>query len=101
LFYARDNTSTPEAFLKNILNNLGNSCGVDMIEMSLLAFSLGIVIEDYRIGSYGEDGYKTVFPLDGTHFRCVGSNVPAADPSVPAVAILSEDDRHYNAPCIA
>ncbi|XP_054841619.1 ubiquitin thioesterase otulin isoform X2 [Eublepharis macularius] len=85
LLFARDTSSNPFQLMKNHLNQLGHTGGLEQVEMFLLAFALQHSIHVYRLYKYGTDEFITLYP-----------NHPRE--GWPVVTLITEDDRHYNIP---
>ncbi|XP_059152732.1 uncharacterized protein LOC131938641 isoform X2 [Physella acuta] len=85
LLFARDTSETVSDFLKNHLNTVGDSGGLEQVEMCLLGYTLGVRIRVLRLAQCGQQDFDCMFPDD----------VPA---DWPEVDLIAEDDRHYNVP---
>ncbi|XP_041366118.1 uncharacterized protein LOC121381083 isoform X2 [Gigantopelta aegis] len=85
LMFARDTSETVDKFVTNHLNCVGDSAGLEQVEMCLLGHTLGARIRVARLQNHGQEDFICQFPDD-------------ADPLWPQVDLLAEDDRHYNIP---
>ncbi|XP_060100296.1 ubiquitin thioesterase otulin [Heteronotia binoei] len=85
LLFARDTSSDPFQLMKNHLNQLGHTGGLEQVEMFLLAHALQLSIHVYRLYKHGTDEFLALYP-----------SPPVAD--WPVVTLITEDDRHYNIP---
>ncbi|XP_036135506.1 ubiquitin thioesterase otulin isoform X1 [Molossus molossus] len=85
LLFARDTSSNPGQLLRNHLNQVGHTGGLEQIEMFLLAYAVRHTIQVYRLSKYSTEEFITVYPTD-----------PPRD--WPVVTLIAEDDRHYNIP---
>ncbi|XDB61980.1 PREDICTED: ubiquitin thioesterase otulin isoform X2 [Capra hircus] len=85
LLFARDTSSDPGQLLRNHLNQVGHTGGLEQVEMFLLAYAVRHTIQVYRLSKYGTEEFVTVYPTD-----------PPRD--WPVVTLIAEDDRHYNIP---
>lgn len=85
LMFARDTSTNPYQFMKNHLNHVGNTCGLDQVEMFLLGYSLQVTIQVFRLYKFGTDEFITYYPDDHKD-------------EWPMVTLITEDDRHYNIP---
>uniref|UniRef100_UPI00398E6E2C uncharacterized protein isoform X2 n=2 Tax=Pristiophorus japonicus TaxID=55135 RepID=UPI00398E6E2C len=85
LLFARDTSADPCQFMKNHLNHVGYTGGLDQVEMFLLGYSLQLTIRVFRLYKFGTDEFITFYPDDHK-----------AD--WPMVTLITEDDRHYNVP---
>ncbi|XP_051871716.1 uncharacterized protein LOC127570317 [Pristis pectinata] len=85
LMFARDTSTDPYQFMKNHLNHVGNTGGLDQVEMFLLGYSLQLTIRVFRLYKFGTDEFITYYPDDHKD-------------DWPMVTLITEDDRHYNVP---
>lgn len=85
LLFARDTSETPLMFVKNHLNTLGDSGGIEQIEMYLLGHTLGVRIQVLRLSQFGQEDFTAYYPDD-------------ADNNWSQISLIAEDDRHYNVP---
>ncbi|XP_053513294.1 ubiquitin thioesterase otulin isoform X2 [Artibeus jamaicensis] len=85
LLFARDTSSDPGQLLRNHLNQVGHTGGLEQVEMFLLAYAVRHTIQVYRLSKYSTEEFITVYPTD-----------PPRD--WPVVTLITEDDRHYNIP---
>ncbi|XP_075682869.1 ubiquitin thioesterase otulin isoform X2 [Rhinoderma darwinii] len=84
LLFARNTSNNPREFMKNHLNHVGHSGGLEQVEMFLLGYALHHTIKVYRLYKYGTDEFITHYPDDQADW--------------PVVTLITEDDRHYNVP---
>ncbi|XP_068092825.1 ubiquitin thioesterase otulin [Hyperolius riggenbachi] len=84
LLFARNTSNNPCEFMKNHLNQVGHSGGLEQVEMFLLGYALQHTIKVYRLYKYGTDEFITQYPDDQSDW--------------PMVTLITEDDRHYNVP---
>ncbi|XP_072267951.1 ubiquitin thioesterase otulin isoform X1 [Pyxicephalus adspersus] len=84
LLFARNTSNNPCEFMKNHLNQVGHSGGLEQVEMFLLGYALQHTIKVYRLYKYGTDEFITQYPDDQADW--------------PVVTLITEDDRHYNVP---
>ncbi|KAI5938834.1 ubiquitin thioesterase otulin isoform X1 [Manis javanica] len=85
LLFARDTSSDPGQLLKNHLNQVGHTGGLEQVEMFLLAYAVSHTIQVYRLSKYSTEEFITVYPTDPPM-------------GWPVVTLIAEDDRHYNIP---
>ncbi|KFO30201.1 Protein FAM105B, partial [Fukomys damarensis] len=85
LLFARDTSNDPGQLLRNHLNQVGHTGGLEQVEMFLLAYAVRHTIQVYRLSKYNTEEFVTVYPTD-----------PPED--WPVVTLIAEDDRHYNVP---
>ncbi|KAM4029183.1 ubiquitin thioesterase otulin isoform 1-T1 [Anomaloglossus baeobatrachus] len=84
LLFARNTSNNPCEFMKNHLNHVGHTGGLEQVEMFLLGYTLRHTIKVYRLYKYGTDEFITHYPNDQADW--------------PVVTLITEDDRHYNVP---
>lgn len=85
LLFARDSSESPRGLLTNHLNRTGDTGGLEQVEMCLLGYTLGVVIQVIRPSQVDKEDFIVYYPsLD---------DVPKYTHTVTLVA---EDDRHYN-----
>ncbi|KAJ8299644.1 hypothetical protein KUTeg_023704 [Tegillarca granosa] len=85
LLLARDTSENPALFIKNHLNQVGNSAGLEQVEMFLLGHTLGVTIQVVRLLQYKQEDFISYYPDEYVGLW-------------PQVSLLAEDDRHYNVP---
>ncbi|CAH6787392.1 Otulin [Phodopus roborovskii] len=85
LLFARDTSNDPGQLLRNHLNQVGHTGGLEQVEMFLLAYAVRYTIQVYRLSKYNTEEFLTVYPTD-------------APKDWPVVTLIAEDDRHYNIP---
>jgi len=83
LLFARDTSPDPEAFMKNHLNCVGDTAGIDQLEMMLLGQTLNVVIKVFRLHRVDKEDFIVQFPDD-------------LENPEGTVELVAEDDRHYN-----
>ncbi|XP_062925683.1 ubiquitin thioesterase otulin-like isoform X1 [Mobula hypostoma] len=83
LMFARDSSTAPYQFMRNHLNHVGHTGGLDQVEMFLLGYSLQLTIRVFRLYKFGTDEFVTYYPDDHKD-------------DWPSVTLITEDDRHYN-----
>lgn len=83
IMFARHSSMTPRDLLRNHLNPVGDTAGLEQVEMFLLGHTLGVTLQVVRPASYGQDDFICYYP----------------DVNIglwPEVTLVAEDDRHYN-----
>ncbi|XP_037068017.1 ubiquitin thioesterase otulin-like isoform X2 [Pollicipes pollicipes] len=85
LLFARDTSATPRDLMANHLNLVGDSGGLEQIEMFLLGHTLGVTLRVIRPGAHAQSDFVTFYP-DGE----------SAAGGRPLLTLVAEDDRHYN-----
>ncbi|XP_068707559.1 uncharacterized protein [Montipora foliosa] len=85
LLFARDSCESPGDLLVNHLNRTGDTGGLEQVEMCLLGFALGVVIQVFRPSQVDKEDFIAYYP-------------PLDDVAkyTPTVTLVAEDDRHYN-----
>ncbi|XP_047739860.1 uncharacterized protein LOC108678441 isoform X3 [Hyalella azteca] len=83
IIFARETSQNPEQFLRNHLNCVGDTAGLEQIEMFLLGHSLKATLQVVRPSFYDQEDFICYYPdtkLD----------------EWPQLTLIAEDDRHYN-----
>ncbi|KAK3576159.1 hypothetical protein CHS0354_039824 [Potamilus streckersoni] len=83
--FGRDTSENIQMFIRNHLNYIGNTFGLEQVEMCLLGHALGVTIHVFRLGQFGQDDFITYYPDDYKD-------------KWPQIMLIAEDDRHYNIP---
>ncbi|XP_064634305.1 uncharacterized protein LOC135492082 isoform X2 [Lineus longissimus] len=83
LMYARDTSDNPRMLFKNHINTVGDSGGLEQVEMFLLGHTLGVIIEVVRPSQYSSEDFLSYYPSD-------------MQKNLPTITLVAEDDRHYN-----
>lgn len=83
IMFARHSSLTPKDLVRNHLNPVGDTAGLEQIEMFLMGHTLGVTLQVVRPASYGKDDFICYYP---------DANIGVW----PEVTLVAEDDRHYN-----
>eukprot|EP00118_Oscarella_pearsei_P016074 m.150372 g.150372 ORF g.150372 m.150372 type:complete len:582 (+) comp38551_c0_seq30:63-1808(+) len=83
ILFARDTSLTPEALMRNHLNKVGDTGGLEQIEMFLLGYTLNATIRVMRPSQEGKPDFISKYPDDYSE-EC------------SQLDLVAEDDRHYN-----
>ncbi|KAF2368710.1 FAM105 [Trinorchestia longiramus] len=83
IIFARETSESPEELLRNHLNSVGDTGGLEQIEMFLLGHCLKATLQVVRPASYGAEDFVCYYP--DTHLD-----------EWPQLSLIAEDDRHYN-----
>ncbi|XP_069694471.1 serine-rich adhesin for platelets-like isoform X2 [Periplaneta americana] len=83
LMFARDTSETPKDLMNNHLREVGNSGGLEQVEMFLLGYTLGVTLRVVRPAAYGTEDFMCSYP-------------DWNEGNWPQVYLIAEDDRHYN-----
>ncbi|XP_028399893.1 uncharacterized protein LOC114523227 isoform X2 [Dendronephthya gigantea] len=83
IMFARDTSMNPRDFMAKHLNAVGNTGGLEQVEMHLLGYTLGVTIKVVRPSHYGQSDFIASYPED-------------MPDRTPVVTMVAEDDRHYN-----
>lgn len=92
LLFARDTSSTPCDLMNNHLKHVGDTGGLEQVEMFLLGYSLGIRIRVVRPSAYGSQDYVCSYP----DFQDISVDISKEVDNRRLIDLLAEDDRHYN-----
>ncbi|XP_059801154.1 inactive ubiquitin thioesterase OTULINL-like [Hypanus sabinus] len=87
LFFARDSSPDPLSFMMNHLNHVGDTGGLEQVEMFLLGFTLKLRIRSFRLYKHGTEEFVSNYPED-------------CHREWHDIFVLTEDDRHYNVPVV-
>nr|XP_020475408.1 ubiquitin thioesterase otulin [Monopterus albus]XP_020475409.1 ubiquitin thioesterase otulin [Monopterus albus]XP_020475410.1 ubiquitin thioesterase otulin [Monopterus albus] len=87
LLFARDSSDCPRSFLSNHLSHVGQSAGLEQVEMFLLGYALQCTIQVYRLYKADTEEFVTYYPDDHKN-------------EWPSICLVTEDDRHYNVPVV-
>lgn len=85
LLFARDTSPDPISLMVNHLNQVGDTAGLEQVDMCLLAETLGVSLRVIRPSAHGQHDFVTYFP----------PRQPEKEESA-VLTLLAEDDRHYN-----
>ncbi|XP_028659634.1 inactive ubiquitin thioesterase OTULINL-like [Erpetoichthys calabaricus] len=85
MLFARDTSLDPVSFMLNHLNCIGDTGGLEQIEMFLLGYTLKLKIRALRLSKYGTEEFESSF-------------VDVDQRDWHSITLLTEDDRHYNIP---
>jgi len=83
LMFARDTSETPKDLMNNHLREVGNSGGLEQVEMFLLGYTLGVTLRVIRPAAFGTEDFMCSYP-------------DWNEGNWPQVFLIAEDDRHYN-----
>lgn len=87
LLFARDTSSDPLSFMMNHLNSIGDTGGLEQVEMFLLGYLLEVKIRVYRLYKFNTEEFQVNYPEE--YHR-----------DWQEVSLLTEDDHHYHIPII-
>ncbi|XP_060047150.1 inactive ubiquitin thioesterase OTULINL isoform X1 [Erinaceus europaeus] len=85
LLFSQETSLDPLSFMLNHLNAVGDSCGLEQIDMFILGYSLEVKIKVFRLFKFHSRDFEICYPEE-----------PLRD--WPEVALLTENDRHYHIP---
>ncbi|KAB7503965.1 Ubiquitin thioesterase otulin [Armadillidium nasatum] len=83
IMFARQSCLNPKDFMINHLNSVGDSAGLEQIEMFLLGYALKVTLQVVRPSSFGGEDFVCFYPDENIGIW-------------PDVTLVAEDDRHYN-----
>lgn len=83
LMFARDTSETPKDLMNNHLREVGNSGGLEQVEMFLLGYTLRVTLRVIRPAAFGTEDFMCSYP-------------DWNEGNWPQVFLIAEDDRHYN-----
>ncbi|XP_005639718.1 inactive ubiquitin thioesterase OTULINL isoform X1 [Canis lupus baileyi] len=85
LLFSRETSSDPLSFMINHLNSVGDTCGLEQIDMFILGHSLEIKIKVFRLFKFNSRDFEVCYP-------------DLAPREWPEISLLTENDRHYHIP---
>ncbi|VFV44058.1 Hypothetical predicted protein [Lynx pardinus] len=85
LLFSRETSSDPLSFMMNHLNSVGDTCGLEQIDMFILGHSLEIKIKVFRLFKFNSRDFEVCYP-----------DLPFRE--WPEISLLTENDRHYHIP---
>nr|XP_039263690.1 ubiquitin thioesterase otulin-like [Styela clava] len=83
LLFARDTSETPEQLMKQHLNTVGDTGGLEQIEMMLLGYTLKVTIRVVRPSQAEQEDFMSYYPDNHKE-------------DWDTCDLIAEDDRHYN-----
>nr|XP_036881010.1 inactive ubiquitin thioesterase OTULINL isoform X2 [Manis javanica] len=85
LLFSRETSSDPLSFMMNHLNSVGDTCGLEQIDMFILGYSLEVKIKVFRLFKFNSRDFEVCYP-----------ELPLRE--WPEISLLTENDRHYHIP---
>ncbi|KAG8512626.1 Inactive ubiquitin thioesterase OTULINL [Galemys pyrenaicus] len=85
LLFSRETSSDPLSFMMNHLNSVGDTCGLEQIDMFILGYSLEVKIKVFRLFKFNSRDFEVCYP-----------EMPLRE--WPEISLLTENDRHYHVP---
>nr|XP_025840978.1 inactive ubiquitin thioesterase FAM105A isoform X2 [Vulpes vulpes] len=85
LLFSRETSSDPLSFMINHLNSVGDTCGLEQIDMFILGHSLEIKIKVFRLFKFNSRDFEVCYP-------------DLAPREWPEISLLTENDHHYHIP---
>ncbi|KAM4869870.1 inactive ubiquitin thioesterase OTULINL isoform X2 [Urocitellus parryii] len=85
LLFSRETSSDPLSFMMNHLNSVGDTCGLDQIDMFILGYSLEVKIKVFRLFKFNSRDFAVWYPEEPLR-------------EWPEISLLTENDRHYHIP---
>ncbi|ELV12217.1 Protein FAM105A [Tupaia chinensis] len=85
VLFSRETSSDPLSFMMNHLNSVGDSCGLEQIDMFILGYSLEIKIKVFRLFKFNSRDFEVCYPEEPLR-------------EWPEISLLTENDRHYHIP---
>ncbi|EHA99451.1 Protein FAM105B [Heterocephalus glaber] len=83
--FAQDTSDDPGQLLRNHLNQVGHTGGLEQMEMFLPPYAVCHIFQVYQLSRYNTEDFITVYSAD----------LPE---DWPVVTLISEDDRHLQHP---
>ncbi|KAM6156740.1 inactive ubiquitin thioesterase OTULINL [Erethizon dorsatum] len=85
LLFSRETSSDPLSFMMNHLNSVGDTCGLEQIDMFILGYSLEVKIKVFRLFRFNSKDFAVCYPEEPLR-------------EWPEISLLTENDRHYHVP---
>uniref|UniRef100_A0A8C2VXA5 OTU deubiquitinase with linear linkage specificity like n=1 Tax=Chinchilla lanigera TaxID=34839 RepID=A0A8C2VXA5_CHILA len=85
LLFSRETSSDPLSFMMNHLNSVGDTCGLEQIDMFILGYSLEVKIKVFRLFKFNSRDFAVCYPQEPLR-------------EWPEISLLTENDRHYHIP---
>ncbi|XP_053570551.1 inactive ubiquitin thioesterase OTULINL [Bombina bombina] len=83
--FSRDTSSDPLSFMMNHLNSVGDTTGIEQVDMFLIGHALEVKIKVYRLHKFDTEDFLLFYPVDYKR-------------DWHEICLLTEDDRHYKIP---
>ncbi|KAF6126229.1 OTU deubiquitinase with linear linkage specificity like [Phyllostomus discolor] len=85
LLFSRETSSDPLSFMMNHLNSVGDTCGLEQIDMFILGYALEVKIKVFRLFKFNSRDFEVCYPEEPLR-------------EWPEISLLTENDRHYHIP---
>ncbi|KAM9695126.1 inactive ubiquitin thioesterase OTULINL isoform 2-T3 [Trichechus inunguis] len=85
LLFSRETSSDPLSFMMNHLNSVGDTCGLERIDMFILGYSLEVKIKVFRLFKFNSRDFEVCYPEQPLR-------------EWPEISLLTENDHHYLIP---
>ncbi|XP_069476539.1 inactive ubiquitin thioesterase OTULINL isoform X2 [Ambystoma mexicanum] len=85
ILFARDTSADPLSFMINHLNPVGDTGGLEQVDMFLLGYALEVKIRVFRLFKIDTGEFQAYYPDEYPR-------------EWHEVSLVTEDDRHYNIP---
>ncbi|XP_036063013.1 inactive ubiquitin thioesterase OTULINL isoform X2 [Onychomys torridus] len=85
LLFSRESSSDPLSFMMNHLNSIGDTCGLEQIDMFVLGYSLQVKIKVFRLFKFNSRDFAVCYPEEPLR-------------EWPEISLLTENDRQYYIP---
>ncbi|XP_021064234.1 inactive ubiquitin thioesterase OTULINL isoform X4 [Mus pahari] len=85
LLFARESSSDPLSFMMNHLNSIGDTCGLDQIDLFILGYSLQVKIKVFRLFKFNSRDFAVCYPEEPLR-------------EWPEISLLTENGHQYHIP---
>lgn len=85
LLFSRESSPDPLSFMMNHLNSVGDTCGLDQIDMFILGYSLQVKIKVFRLFKFNSRDFAVYYPEEPLR-------------EWPEISLLTENDHQYHIP---
>ncbi|XP_004455841.1 inactive ubiquitin thioesterase OTULINL [Dasypus novemcinctus] len=87
LLFSRETSTDPLSFMINHLNSVGDTCGLEQIDMFILGYSLEVKIKVFRLFKFSSSDFEVCYPDEPLR-------------EWPEICLLTENDCHYHVPVL-
>lgn len=86
--FSRDTSANPLSYMMNHLNMVGDTIGLEQVELCLVGYALEVKIKVLQLTKFNTEVFEIIYPAD--HKR-----------DWHEITLMTDDNRHYNIPVIA
>ncbi|XP_063779012.1 inactive ubiquitin thioesterase OTULINL [Pseudophryne corroboree] len=86
--FSRDTSADPLSYMMNHLNSVGDTVGVEQVEMCLVGYALELRIKVFQLSKMNTEDFERIYPEDYKR-------------DWHEIILMTDDNRHYNIPIIS